>query len=46
MFTIVRSPAKVCWHIMFNGRFFDTADTKRQAQELVDRYEEGYGRLL
>jgi len=39
MFTIVRSPAKVCWHLMFNGKFFEAAPTKRQAEELKANYE-------
>ena len=45
MFTIVRSLAKVCWHLMFNGRFFEAANTKRQAEELKANYEKVYGRL-
>lgn len=45
MFTIKRSPAKICWHVLINGKFLDTANTKREAIELKDMYEQKYGRL-
>lgn len=45
MFEIVRSPAKVCWHIMFNGSMIDTADTKRHAEHKLEGYEKAYRRL-
>ena len=34
LITITRSPAKVCWHIMFNEVLLGTRDTKQQAREL------------
>lgn len=34
-FEIKRSPAKVCWWILFNKVIITTADTKREAEERV-----------
>lgn len=36
--SVQRSPAKVCWWVMFNGYVLETADTKWQAQELAETY--------
>ncbi|SPF82079.1 hypothetical protein [Pseudomonas phage GP100] len=41
-FTVVRSPAKVCWWVLCNGVLVMTRDTKREAvmasQELTRAY--------
>jgi hypothetical protein len=34
-FEIKRSPARVCWHILFRGQFICTADTKAEAEGRV-----------
>jgi hypothetical protein len=34
-FEIKRSPACVCWHILFRGQFICTADTKALAEGRV-----------
>lgn len=35
-FEIKRSPARVCWHIMFRGQMIDTADTRSEAAERIE----------
>ena len=30
---VERSPARVCWHITYNGILIETAATKREAEE-------------
>ena len=46
MFSIQRSPAKVCWHIMFNGSMIETAATKRAAEIVKSQYEKAYRGLV
>jgi hypothetical protein len=32
--TVVRSPARVCWHVLYNGVLLGTRDTKSEANAL------------
>lgn len=43
MITVIRSPAKVSWHIMFNGTLLATADTKAEANERAEGLAKRYG---
>jgi len=38
MIEIKRSLGRVCWHVLYNGRLLDTADTKREAQDVAASY--------
>jgi len=35
-FKIKRSPCKMSWHIIFNGRFITAVGTKREAKATVE----------
>jgi len=39
MCEVVRSPANVCWRIMWNGTQLDTADTKAEAEDIKRFYD-------
>ena len=41
-FEVVRSPAKVCWWVMCNGVLLSTADTKAEANKLVNDFRRNY----
>ncbi len=36
-FTIKRSPARVCWWIMFRGQMIETANTRNEAAEKIEQ---------
>jgi hypothetical protein len=38
-FEIKRSPARVCWHILFRGQFICTADTKAEAERRMQELQ-------
>lgn len=42
IFSIQRSPAKVCWWVMANGSLLFTTNTKREANELVTNLQRTY----
>lgn len=37
MLKVKRSPAKVCWHVTYNGILLGTRDTKSEANALRDQ---------
>lgn len=37
--SVQRSPAKVCWWVVFNGTIIHTTDTKWEAQALALSYQ-------
>lgn len=41
-FTVIRSPARVCWWVMCNGVFLETADTKAEANSIASRLSMKY----
>ena len=41
--TVVRSPAKVCWHIMCEGKFLEASPTKRDAEARLLHYKKILG---
>lgn len=41
-FTVIRSPARVCWWIMCNGVFLETADTKAAAEHIASSLSTKY----
>ena len=41
-FEIKRSPARQSWMVMCNGQMVMTACTKREAQEIVDKFKRTY----
>jgi hypothetical protein len=41
--TVVRSPARIAWWVMFNGVIVDTADRKYQAVALASVYQRKVG---
>lgn len=48
MLRVVRSPAKVCWHIKFNGVLIETAPTKKAADVIAVKMNKvmgGWGKL-
>jgi hypothetical protein len=39
MLEVKRSPAKVCWHILCNGILIDTADTRSEANDKLEKFK-------
>lgn len=38
MCEVVRSPANVCWRVMWGDNQLDTADTRKEAEQLAAFY--------
>lgn len=43
MISIQRSPAKVCWWVVFNGTILMTTDTKWEAEEAASVFQRKVG---
>lgn len=43
MLEVVRSAAKVCWHLKCNGILVATASSKKECEALRDTYARKYG---
>ena len=43
MLKVIRSPAKVCWHIMYEGSFLEALPTKRDAEDRLLHYKKILG---
>lgn len=46
MLRVERSPAKVCWHVMYNDVLLGTTDTRAEANALCETFRMKYGNLI
>lgn len=46
MLKLIRSPAKVCWHIVYNGIFIEACNTKRAGEDRLREFKRKYGGVI